>query len=114
MTPDDVGPNAYETNEELTPCLFSVGAENLLEKSAIKIYPNPTASHLTIENHNAIANTFTKISLWSIDGRLLLEERINGADAALNLDVSRISNGIYFLQLSGNQKLISEKVIIQK
>lgn len=76
MTPDDVGPNAYEPNEVLTPCLFSVGAENLLEKSAIKIYPNPTTSQLIIENHNAIANTFTKISLWSIDGRLLLEEKL--------------------------------------
>ena len=95
LTTDDVGPNAYEANEELTPCLFSVGNENLLENSTIKIYPNPTSSHLTIENHNAVANDFMRITLWSIDGRLLLEQKIDGIDTTLNLDVSGIANGIY-------------------
>ncbi|MFK8009580.1 MAG: chondroitinase-B domain-containing protein [Saprospiraceae bacterium] len=114
LSPDDVGPNAYEINEELTPCLFTVSQENLLEKSAWKIFPNPSSSHITIENYNAGANTFTSISLWSIDGRLLLEKKVNSTDATLDLDVSGIANGIYFIRLSSSQKLISEKIIIQR
>jgi len=114
LTPDDVGPNAYEANEELTPCLFSVPTKNIIAKSDLKIYPNPAATFLNIENHNALTNRFTKINLWSIDGRLLLEKKIDPVDSILNLEVSEIPNGIYFLQLTGEEKLVSEKIIIQK
>jgi len=90
---------------------LSVGTDHLLKNSKIKIYPNPSNSQIKIENLN---NAFTKISIWNINGQLVFEKNIEESDSSLELDIKDIANGLYFLHFSNGQKLIVEKIVIQK
>ena len=64
--------------------------------TSIKIYPNPTSDQLFIFSENTVIERFT---IFSLTGKKILE--------ALNennsIDVSTLSKGIYFIELSSSE-----------
>jgi ELWxxDGT repeat protein len=74
------------------------------------IYPNPSSGSLNIQTTNNYKNTRLKIS--SLRGEVLLSETLKAGYSSLNLD--KLPNGIYFLQLIQDEKVQTEKFIIQK
>ncbi|RFN58925.1 T9SS type A sorting domain-containing protein [Marixanthomonas ophiurae] len=94
------GTQALEiTNENGNVSLY--GDEPLLQRSqfsenTFKIYPNPVSNQLFISSKN---NTIEKLNVYSINGQLMLSVRKN----TNQLDVSTLSNGLYFIEIaSGN------------
>lgn len=76
--------------------------------SNINIYPNPTKGALVIELNNATNNN---IQVLDVTGRLILEK--NATADRTELNISDLSNGIYYVRiLSGNtvevRKIIKE------
>ncbi|RFN58924.1 T9SS type A sorting domain-containing protein [Marixanthomonas ophiurae] len=66
------------------------------EITSFKIYPNPVSETLFISSEN---NTIENISVFSINGQVVLSEKSN----TNQLDVSTLSNGLYFVEIaSGN------------
>ena len=77
------------------------------EYSVIKIFPNPATFNLTIEN----ADNET-ISIYDLIGNLVLNSKIAGT--SMNLNVSKLPAGSYYLVISKNNDLKSKKLLINR
>lgn len=72
-----------------------------------KIYPNPAHEMLNVEL--LMMNDVTEISLFDVTGRMVKEARFENQATALQIDISNLENGVYFIR-SGN---FSRKIIVQ-
>ncbi len=90
---------------EISENALSIAEINL--KAQFKIYPNPASEkiYLNYTNNTQIQNIF----LMDVSGQIIRtfkkEDKI--------LDVSGVSNGVYFLNIQTKEGTISEKIIIQ-
>jgi len=74
-------------------------------KNEFKIYPNPANNFIDIETE--LKNY--SISVFDNMGKLILKEKSNQNNT--RIDLSPFSNGIYFIQLQSDGKLVSKKFI---
>ncbi len=81
----------------------------LVGNDNINIFPNPAASHITIESGSM---NMEQIRLFSINGQLVLEKATSAT--SVQIDVSTMQNGIYILQISGDNKVVTSKLSISK
>lgn len=65
------------------------------QEIAVSIYPNPTSDFLNIETEEMGQGS---ISIYSVNGSLVKEEKINGTHNSIN--VSSLRNGNYFFRIS--------------
>lgn len=72
----------------------------------ISIYPNPVND---VVNFNNLKNEKYNVSLYDINGRLLISKEIN--DNVTTLDVSNLNSGIYQIEMSNGEKKINKKLI---
>ena len=78
----------------------TVGIVNYLpETSNISIYPNPTDGQLRITNYKLRENTV--IEIFSIVGQVVGAYRIRPEATETIIDISHLSNGIYFMKIDG-------------
>ena len=76
--------------------------QNLINN--INIYPNPAINKLTIENGNLKINN---ISILNLTGEIVKTTTVN----TNIIDVSNLTQGIYFLQIHTDNGLVSKKFI---
>lgn len=65
------------------------------KSTKIKIYPNPSSDYINIEGIST--NVENKLSLYDIQGKLILEKTI--IDKSF-LDISELDNGVYIIRLN--------------
>ncbi|HEY1039258.1 MAG TPA: T9SS type A sorting domain-containing protein [Bacteroidia bacterium] len=85
----------------------SVGLETYSDKSTFLIYPNPASSALEITTNNYQEK---EIKMYDVLGtEVLKNENLKMKSGSIHVDVSSLSNGIYFLQM-GNavQKFLKQ------
>jgi hypothetical protein len=76
-----------------------------------EFYPNPTSGIVTIESTQAIAN----IDVFDVTGKLVYNQQNNNNQTNLEIDLSALSNGIYFINTQNNFGGISKsKVVVSK
>jgi endoglucanase len=73
----------------------------------LDIYPNPVKERLFLRN----AVDIEKISIYNLQGKALLEKRVQDADTGI--DVSGLSPGIYFIRAEGKGIPVTRKIIKQ-
>jgi len=79
-----------------------------IEAANIKVYPNPTNGLLNVD-----LNTLTEdvnIDIYNIVGQQV--QSIQNARNLATLDLSNVSNGVYFVRISNEATVISKKVIV--
>jgi hypothetical protein len=90
-------------------------SENIIQ-GALKIFPNPTSGPLNIELPTELVNKEIRLSVFDINGRLLLDERKLGSSLA-TIELPSFSKGMHVVSLSewNNQKgnIYLEKVVVQ-
>ncbi|WP_158605914.1 S8/S53 family peptidase [Taibaiella sp. KBW10] len=96
-------PNMKAAMEYLAATLST---EDIARKNNIFIYPNPVADRLYIKDTE---NKEVAYRIFDIYGKVWLTSTQKGTD----LDVSSLSAGIYFLQLSGDRYSYYQKFIKQ-
>ena len=74
----------------------------------IKVYPNPVKTSVRIE---FAANTYNQIELTDANGKVLQRLSFSSLDTEKKMNMSTLSSGIYFIQLVGNNKVESRKVV---
>ncbi len=74
---------------------------------ALTVSPNPTNGILNIKTDNNQLGS--QLRIVSITGQELFTSRINST--MITYDMSHLSKGVYFVQLIGNQKVSSKRVI---
>jgi hypothetical protein len=79
---------------------------NNFEKEAFALYPNPVQNILNIENSQS---NIQEVQLYDLTGRLLT--RIRPDRNFANVDFSNLSNGIYLLKVTSDEKTITKKII---
>lgn len=72
----------------------------------IKLYPNPTKSHLNIE---ILDRVFEEILIYTANGQLV--RKINPNEDGLQVDVSGFSAGLYFVQFISEGKAVTKRFI---
>jgi len=72
-----------------------VGLSMLNQETALSVYPNPSATTITVSNSTSTA--FDKVGVYSSEGRLLIEFSLIGNESRI-LDISSWSPGRYVLK----------------
>tara|TARA_B110000967_G_scaffold166175_1_gene174112 strand:+ start:2890 stop:4245 length:1356 start_codon:yes stop_codon:yes gene_type:complete len=95
---------------ELSSCVdFTSLDADTFKLDTIKIYPNPALSTLNIDH--ALNDDIT-FELFSIEGKKVLEEVLTKKRTALN--VSQFPQGAYFVRITQDKKVFSQKIVIGK
>ncbi len=79
------------------------------ELSAIRLFPNPARSVLTVDYGS---NAVKQILVRSTDGRLVFRKDSGFADGRELLDVDAWSKGVYLIAVYTQDKILTEKLII--
>jgi hypothetical protein len=87
-------------------------AQNSLESSVL-LYPNPVRNELTLSINGREQQL--GLTLTNANGQVVYSEKLENitADYKKKLNMSGFSKGVYFLKLSNNERVYTEKVIVQ-
>ena len=84
-----------------------------IEKGVLRCYPNPVQDKLIIELPDGSAKDASGYILFDLNGRKMLEGNIPKGSASGEINLSRLSMGIYLLRVSSEDKTSVIKVIKQ-
>ncbi|MFS4468676.1 T9SS type A sorting domain-containing protein [Maribacter sp. 2210JD10-5] len=77
------------------------------EIEGFKLYPNPAVSDVVYIT--TAKNDMKQIKVYDVFGELILKDRIT--DKALN--ISKLSPGVYMVQVTENKKTINRKLVLR-
>ena len=106
---------------DLGPCTANVRAraqnrQQLAGELNFIAFPNPAHEVINLKIHNARSSSFT-ITVTAIDGRILETLRFDIPEGSGNVDrnirLSKLSPGIYFVNVTSGKKTMIKKVIIK-
>lgn len=89
---------------------YYAGIEQLSNNAELTIYPNPASDQLTIELPDFLPKS-SIVSIKNVIGQTLQQISISVNEKKLELDVSGLSQGIYFIQLQTKDGIVSKKFI---
>jgi len=82
---------------------------DIIDKTAITIYPNPTQGHLTIDIDNIPEES--SIRIYDMNGKILLQK--SNIENSTEIDLSSQSSGSYILRIDLSGKTSTWKIIKQ-
>ncbi|MBN2174470.1 MAG: T9SS type A sorting domain-containing protein [Bacteroidales bacterium] len=97
------------------PKTTSTNPQKNLETLLTNAYPNPTTGILKLD-YSLLKNQKVSAEIFDLSGRLIdyaSEEQFEGENN-LQFDMSKFSNGIYFLQVSFDGKPVSNQKVIKQ
>ena len=71
------------------------------------VFPNPSNGEITISN---LKNESYKLKIMNALGQVILTDRVN---SNITFDLNQFGKGVYFIELSNKNSLITQKVIIE-
>lgn len=77
------------------------------------LYPNPTSDKLVIKLSGPLTEA-ANLSVTDLAGRMLMLQKVNGSQTVIDLDVSRLPAGRYFIKIDNTGKLIRQSFVIIK
>ena len=93
---------------EISSCVdFTALDSDTFKLNTITIYPNPTSSLLYIEHS---LNDDLMFELFSIEGKKIFEKSLT--EKRSKLTISQFPQGAYFVRLTQNKKVFSQKIVI--
>jgi len=102
---DSIGKNGVIFNKSggFTINVITTGIDNINLNSEINIFPNPTSSQLTIDTEQNIS----EVKIIDITGKMIMITKEN------TINVANLSDGIYFIQLTTDNRTITKKFVKQ-
>lgn len=95
---------------------FAVGLQNLtIDQKSVSVYPNPASNNTSISFTSA-ESTPIVVTLSDITGRNIYSLSANATAGAnrLSIDLSAFNNGLYILNLTANNQVLSTKISVSK
>ena len=89
-------------------------ALEVLIGQSLKLYPNPTSDYITL-SIDKVLQAETKIMIYDLNGKLQHSELITQSNSSLehNIDVSRLTRGTYYLQVTYEGKILFRQFIVE-
>lgn len=109
-TKDVLNPDEDTNLVEIFDCATSGVSDPSFEK--LLIVPNPAGDYFTVDViHNA---NFTNavMTIYDLYGRVVMRKK--GTDIDASQDVSGLGNGIYFIELRQNERILRNKLLITR
>lgn len=102
------------TNTDTVVVTVSVcsGIEESRIANSLIIAPNPAKEQIMISFNNANSNN-VQVNIISADGKLVYSENANASQYVKYIDVTAFAKGLYFIQISSEEGMIHNKIIIQ-
>lgn len=85
------------------------------EKVSLSIYPNPSINILNVEIAH-LKSEEAQLTIRDLQGKIISGKSISmGAESSkiLNLDVSNLASGVYFLQFQSESHQQIDKIVIK-
>lgn len=100
----------YNTSKGIwgTPLDMPINVNKVSYLKKIKLFPNPVIDYLKVEFNN---NQNLKIKILDITGKIVYTCLINKIDNNIIIDFSKMSSGIYFIQLINSDEIISDMFV---
>jgi plastocyanin len=99
----------FQHNTSFTDINWISTAISELNNSSFKMYPNPATGRVFIES-NEFNSTVVKVMIYDISGKLKLS-KIHSPEQILEIDIHALVNGMYFVELSNENKRKMMKLI---
>ncbi len=98
---------------DITPKKFSL-INTPVEKTEIKIYPNPSSKELKIKTEN-LPKDKVVLEILSVKGKSIHQKELTiGAENNISIDISSLKQGIYFSRLTTkDRKVLTQKKFIK-
>lgn len=77
------------------------------------VFPNPNNGKFEVKMDGA-GNETVKIKVYSLIGQMVYETETVNDNTAKSIDLDKVSNGIYFIKVSSNNKEFTKKVVVNK
>ncbi|MCF8296527.1 MAG: T9SS type A sorting domain-containing protein [Saprospiraceae bacterium] len=84
-----------------------------INKSKLKIYPNPAKSKVNIILPDKLKGTNTLLEIYDVQGRILQKLQISKNSQDIVVDVFGFNVGVYILKLQSNGTAFVEKIIVE-
>ena len=99
----------YNTNYTYIEDL-NAGIENENQNKMFSVFPNPSTDILNIKLNNTEAY---EMSVLDITGKQMLTEIIRSQTEVYRLDISELPQGVYFIHLKSEHKLLTKQFVKQ-
>lgn len=97
----------YGTYAPFSSSNCSVLSTESVEISNISVYPNPTADKIFISN---LEGNNSQIRIFNVLGKIVHQQKNNIENG---ISVSQLPKGIYMLQITIDEKILSKKLVIE-
>lgn len=91
--------------------------DGISHHTELLIYPNPAVSVVSLQSavfsRKLLGQQPTVLTIYDLNGKKLIEKHIPAGSETVQLDVSGLTNGIYFCRIKSKIGIISKKLIIQ-
>ncbi|WP_428225074.1 M28 family peptidase [Flavobacterium sp.] len=90
----------------------SLSNSEFTEALPIHFYPNPTETILQINASEWGAKMYT-VKIFDLNGKIVFEKHFESPKLIESIDVSNFSKGVYLIQMTIADKLLSKKIVLQ-
>lgn len=115
--PEFLGKAFFEKNTQFFegPCSIISSSVDPESKTELRIFPNPTASEINFHIQNGYVGQL-EIQIWDNNGRQVLQQPSEKLDVNFesHLQLPKLSQGIYFLEITGQNLLLIEPFVLQE
>ena len=103
--------DGYDPNGGVeTPAFCLTSVKEIDNNVFFEMYPNPASSIVTVSLVNGLDNV--SIELVDIQGRLISSYK-DVTGVSMKVDLSSVSNGVYFIKVSSEGTIQTEKLIVE-
>ena len=88
----------------------ATGTQSSIVQNNFLLYQNPADNYLSIKTET---ESSALVEFCNHNGQILARQKIPRGQYLFNEDVSQLANGIYFIKLITDYKILSQKIIIQ-
>jgi len=100
---------AIVTNLAQTTVKSLLGISDYQIDNSITYYPNPAKDVIHINSKNSLKG----VSIYDINGRMLLNTELTGSHVQNDFDVSKFDNGVYFIKIISEKGQFIDKIVIE-
>jgi hypothetical protein len=90
----------------------TVGTFDQQLDQTLKVFPNPATDRLNVAFGQAVEGPVA-LRLINLQGQMLTQQALNSVSGTLELDISQLPGGIYFLNVQTQQGTVSRKIAVQ-
>lgn len=109
MTIEDASGNEESCVFTLIVSDTALNIQGVPSFSSLKLYPNPTASILVLENTQLLK--VNEINFYDLSGRLVKTIRVNALEQQMEMDISTLSTASYMVEIVGSEGRIIKQII---